>query len=547
MNTTTSMKHLLLILATCPALFAAPLQRLQLTDSLKIADVWSGHPVDFAFVHHGDSQYVAFYDTDRKMSVAVRPVSSKNVRTVRLSSTIGWDSHNYIAMAFDSIGQIHLSGNMHSSPLVYFRSTAPCTIDSLKTAPMVGSLESSATYPVFFHGTSDKLLFMYRDGASGNGNQIFNQWNMGSKKWSRLFDKALFDGQGQRNAYMGGPLFGPDGYYHVYWMWRETADAATTHDVGHIKSKDLLSWENAAGVKLTLPITVATPGVLVDAIPEHGGVINRGAIGFDAQGRVIITYHKFDAKGNTQLYNARWEGTQWKIYQASNWAYRWDFGGLGSLVMNVTFGPVVLEPNGALTQSWYHVQYGTGIWQLSDATLAPESNLGSSLWPVTLEQARKPGMVVHWLKSAGLISMAGTFLNSTSSPPRDSSIVYALRWETMPENQDQPRTPIPAPTPLMLYTFTDPNFSTAISQKELQSPSVKHAIRVHNGIIHFLNTGSDLYTLTVSNLLGQTILSKTVHGSTSIDLRGHTGRGALLLRVATGEKTVYRRVIAHVN
>ena len=35
----------------------------------------------------------------------------------------------------------------------------------------------------------------------------------------------------------------------------------------------------------------------------------------------------------------------------------------------------------------------------------------------------------------------------------DSSIRYMLRWETLDANGDQPRSPIPDPTPLKLYAF----------------------------------------------------------------------------------------------
>ena len=252
---------------------------------------------------------------------------------------------------------------------------------------------------------------------------------------------------------------------------QETADAATTHDVSYIRSKDLVNWETVGGIKLTLPITASTKGVLVDSIPQHGGLINRGAIGFDSRNRLIITYHKFDAGGYTQLYNARWENAQWKIYQTSNWAYRWDFGGTGTLVLNITFGPITLEPNGGLTQSYYNVQYGTGIWEIDEATLKPKSIIGTSLWPVGLEAPQHSGMMVHWLKSTGIISLAGSFFNSTSTPAKDPSVVYALRWETMPENQDQPRSPIPAPTPLMLYKFKDPNAATAVALPSPQGRS----------------------------------------------------------------------------
>jgi hypothetical protein len=442
----------------------AAMQRLQLADSQKITNVWSGHPVDFAFVARGDSQYIAYYDTARRMTVTVRNIQTKATHTVYLPSTIGWDSHNYIALALDSLGYVHVSGNMHVNPLVYFRSTVPFKIDSLKTAAMVGTKEDSVTYPVFIIGPSDQLIYFYRQGSSGNGNQIFNKWTMSTKTWSRLFATPLFDGQGIRNAYMGGPIVGPDNYYHVYWMWRETPDAGTTHDVCYIRSKDLVNWETVTGTKLTLPITASTPGVRVDSIPQNSGLINRGAIGFDSQGRLILTYHKYDATANhyTQLYNARWEGTQWKIYQTSSWAYQWVISGTGSLVLQLTFGPVVLNANGLLTQSYYHWVYGTGVWQLNETTMHPDTNLGSSLWPVSLEAARNSGMDVHWLKSYGPITCAGTFFNSTSSPDPDPSTVYALRWETMPANNDQPRTPIPAPTALMLYKFRDPNATTAV-------------------------------------------------------------------------------------
>ena len=517
---------------------AASLQRLQLQDSLKISGVWSGHPVDFSFVARGDSQYVAYFDSARRMTVALRTIASKTIHYVTLPSTLGWDSHNYIAMALDSSGYLHVSGNMHAVPLVYFRSTAPFTIDSIKAASMEGSQETSVTYPVFFNGPSGELLFMYRDGASGNGNQIFDKWTLSTKKWSRLFDQPLFDGQGQRNAYMGGPILGPDGYYHIYWMWRETADAATTHDVSYIRSKDLINWETVTGAKLALPITASTKGVQVDSIPQHGGLINRGAIGFDSHNRLIITYHKFDANGYTQLYNARWEGA-WKFYQTSDWAYRWDFGGTGTLVLNITFGPVVVEPNGSLTQSYYHVQYGTGIWELDESTMKPKSILGTSLWPARLEAPQHSGMVVHWLKSTGLITLAGSFFNSTSTPAKDPSIVYALRWETMPENQDQPRSPIPAPTPLMLYTFKDPNAATAVSSVSgperltKENPAVvvsgrkislKDPWERHNG---------EAVRFEMFDCRGRLVFDKKVVGSFNAQLPSTVGKGAFIILVFT--------------
>ena len=57
----------------------------------------------------------------------------------RLSSEIGWDTHNYLTMAIDADNHIHLSGNMHVDPLIYFRTTRPLDVTSFeRIASMVG-------------------------------------------------------------------------------------------------------------------------------------------------------------------------------------------------------------------------------------------------------------------------------------------------------------------------------------------------------------------------------------------------------------------------
>lgn len=428
------------------------LQRYAVVDSLFIDSVWSGHPVGFAFIGKGSQQYLGYYDKNRAMVIAKRDRTAQSVQKVTLPSTVGWDSHNYIAMAIDSRSDLHVSGNMHSSALVYFRSTSPEDITTIKSAMMVGTMETLTTYPLFFNGPENTLVFNYRDGSSGNGNQVFNRYDARQKQWLRLLDKPLFDGEGARNAYMGDPVLGPDGYYHVYWSWRETPVASTTHEIAYIRSRDLLKWETITGKKLILPITLSTPGVIIDPVPQNAGIINRGAIGFDSQNRPIITYHKYDAQGFTQLYNARWEGTFWKIYQTSSWNYRWEFTQSGSLIMEITFGPVVIQADGSLTQVYCHSKNGTGLWQLDEGTLKPVAELGTSLWPVALEKVRRSGMDVHWVTCSGT--------------DQDPATLYALRWETMPVNQDQPRSPVPAATSLTLYTFSNPNVATALYQGE---------------------------------------------------------------------------------
>ncbi len=362
---------------------------------------------------------------------------------MRLPTSVGWDSHNDIVMAIDDDGYIHVAGNMHSSPLIYFRTSAPLDIDTFQQLSMTGQNEQSCTYPQFFRGPGGKLVFIYRDGSSGNGNHIFNEYSTGTKTWSRLLGTPLTDGEGQRNAYPVGPIKGPDDLFHLVWVWRDTPDAATNHDLSYARSADLLSWTKASGQALTLPITLGTSEV-VDPVPAGGGMINNNTkVGFDTQNRPIIAYHKYDQNGKTQLYNARFENGSWVVHQTSQWDYRWDFGGGGTLVFEIEVEPVEVQPGGTLTQNFYHSQYGgLGAFRLNPTTLAAEATIPQPV-PYPSELARVESSTAE---------MEVRFRKDDGASP-DPTILYMLRWETLPSNRDMPRSTIPPPTKLRLYGF----------------------------------------------------------------------------------------------
>lgn len=402
--------------------------------SLDIWPVWAGHPVGFDLLTSGERQYVAFYDDQRRMTVGVRRLDGREWHLARLPSQLGWDSHNYVTMALDREGYLHVSGNMHVAPLVYFRSARPHDIDSLERVPqMVGTEETRCTYPRFLRGAKGELLFTYRDGRSGSGNQIYNVYDEGSKQWRRLLDAPLTDGEGKSNAYFADPVLGPDRYFHLVWVWRNTPDCATNHDLTYARSKDMAHWETSAGQSLRLPIRLATAEI-VDPVPVHGGMINGNArIGFDSKKRPVITYHKFDEKGRTQIYCARLEKGSWKIYRTSDWDYRWEFGGGGTIHFEIRIGAVRVE-KGALLLDYEHDRYGKGTWRLDEATLRPVETLPrASRVPAEWAAPSGNGMVVHLQPGKG----GGDFV---------------LRWETLGENRDRARTgEAPGPAMLKLY------------------------------------------------------------------------------------------------
>lgn len=411
-------------------------------DSLYVDEVWSGHPVGFALLTEPPHQFVAYYDSNRVMTVAQRKLGEELWKKQKLPETIGWDSHNYISLALDSKGHLHVSGNMHVDSLVYFQAGKPYDISSLeRKKQLIGNLESRATYPKFFASPEGNLIFTYRDGGSGNGNQIYNRYNPDTQQWSRLLDDPLMDGKGERNAYLHGPVLGPDDYYHLIWVWRETPDAETNHDISYARSKDLVHWEQSDGTPQPLPITLENCEI-IDPVPVEQGMINGNTkIGFDQQDRLVVTYHKFGPEGNTQVFNARREEEGWKIYQATDWGFRWDFEGRGSLGKRVGVFPVTTE-EGQLTQEYWIDTLGQQRFLLDEATLTTVKALPVDKgYPEALEQVRStfPKMRVN--------------LETEQIADGDT---YTLRWETLTRNRDLPREgKLPPPSPLMLYHVSE--------------------------------------------------------------------------------------------
>jgi hypothetical protein len=412
-------------------------------DALDIAPVWAGHPVGFALLTHAPFQFVAFYDEHRQMTVAQRRLDERKWTFTKLPQTTGWDSHNYIALAADDGGFLHLSGNMHVVPLIYFRTTKPWDAATFeRVEKMVGSEETRCTYPRFLRGATNEFLFCYRDGRSGNGNQIFNIYDCQMKTWNRLLDHPLTDGEGQRNGYFDGPMKGPDGYFHLAWVWRESPDAATCHDLSYARSRDLKHWETGAGKPLPLPIRLGT-STIVDPVPQHGGILNTSVkLGFDNLQRPTISYHKADARDHTQPFIARLESGRWVLHQVTNWPYRWDFGGGGALVVEVSVSGVRAEPGGRLTAAFRHAKFGNGTWLLDPETLRAAGTVQRQELPTrwAKPEGKFPGLKVQWVHDSGESGLAGRS--------------YRLRWETLDANRDRPREgPLPPPSMLRLLTI----------------------------------------------------------------------------------------------
>ena len=423
-----------LFLAACAACVEAK------ETAIDVAPVWAGHPVGFALLTDGDRQFVSFYDAERNLTVGSRDVSESTWHFAKLPTAVGWDSHNYITMALDDEGCIHLCANMHACPLIYFRTTRPGDIDSfVQLKHMTGRNEERCTYPSFFRGPGKEFLYTYRSGHSGNGEQYYNVYDHKSRRWRRLMDEPLTTGEGRMNAYFGPMRMGPDGYYHMCWVWRDHGGCETNHDVSYARTKNLIDWEAHDGRKLELPIKLSTADI-VDPVPAKGGAINGNVcIGFDSRKRPVVSYHKYDENGLTQVCNARLEQAGWKIYRTSDWDYRWEFSGGGAISFEVRVGPVVVGKDGRLTQNYTHINYGRGHWVLDEATLKP----------VDTVQDAPPSARPHKTMEAPSTSLEPRKCGDSGASGK-TGVRYELRWETWPVNRDRKRDDAAPPAPSML-------------------------------------------------------------------------------------------------
>ncbi len=437
------MRSLLLLMITLSSSFTFAEDSLpSVVSAVEVAPAWSGHSVGYCLLTQNDHQFLAYYDHEQRMVVASRRLDSTTWKFKRLKEKVNWDSHHYITMAMDTAGYLHLSGNMHSDPLIYYRTEIPYDIDSLtRVNRMVGQDEVKCTYPQFLFDGAGELYFIYRSGKSGDGVQLVNRYDVASRTWNRHLDTPLFDGIGRVSCYPEGPILGPDGYFHLIWVWRESGACETNHLLCYARSKDLVHWESATGEAIALPMTPDSAATIVDPVPVEGGMINESTVvGFDGKGRTVLSYHKFDAKGNTQIYNARVEDGVWNIYQTSDWEHRWFFSGGGTIEVDVDLGPVRVSRDGNLLQGYKHVKYGDGVWVLDEQTLKPREIISGGaplLGTHNTPSSDYPDLRVRWKADEQNSLLGGNH--------------YFLRWEAPLVNRDAQRDRVANPAMLRVY------------------------------------------------------------------------------------------------
>jgi len=291
----------------------------------------------------GKLQYTAYYDGDSNVVLAKRTHGSVNwtAKVTSLTGTVS-DAHNSISIQVDGDGFLHLAWDMHGTKLRYCKSLVAGGLDMGPEQAMVGTQETSVTYPQFFRLANGNLLFLYRDGSSGNGDLTLNRYDLKTKAWTRLQTK-LVDGQGLRNAYWQCHL-DRNGVLHLSWVWRETSDVSTNHDMCYARSRDGgVTWEKSDGTAYSLPITAASAEYAL-RIAQKSDLINQTSIFGDAQSRPwIATYWAPAGTSIPQYQLIHHDGTAWKTQQLSHRTTAFSLSGVGTKQIPISRPQLVVD------------------------------------------------------------------------------------------------------------------------------------------------------------------------------------------------------------
>ncbi len=260
-----------------------------------------------------NNQYTAYYDADQFVVLAKRKLNSKNWEVLKTQyKGDATDAHKSISIMLDGNGFLHIAWGQHNNNLNYAKSLYPERLTLGGKMQMLGLKENKVSYPEFYKLANGNLLFFYRDGGSGNGNLMINQYDINTESWKSV-RANLIDGEGKRNAYIQTAI-DVKGTIHLSWVWRESPDVASNHDLCYAKSADGgLTWQRSDGTNYKLPITAANAEYAL-RIPQNSELINQTSMYADEKGQPFIaTYWRDRGESVPQYHIVYKAGDSWAV------------------------------------------------------------------------------------------------------------------------------------------------------------------------------------------------------------------------------------------
>lgn len=361
----------------------ASAQKLEITTIAK--NGWANNSVNAvifrknSLVTFQNYQYAAYYDAEQFVVLAKRKTGGKTWEIQKTQyKGDATDAHKSISIIVDGSGVLHVAWGQHNNDLNYAKGIATGSLKLGEKLAMVSKKENKVSYPEFYKLPAGDLLFFYRDGGSGNGNLMINRYSVKSKTWQRIQD-GMIDGEGKRNAYWQVAI-DKSGVLHLSWVWRESPDVVSNHDLCYAKSLDGgLTWQKFTGEKYSLPIIESNAEYALK-IPQKSNLINQTSMYADANGKVFIAGYWRDIPNEIPQYHIVFNsGKGWKVNALAFRKTAFSLSGGGTKKIPISRPQIIVWPNGN--------QYAEGILfrdaeRGSKASIAINEDVETNKWRI---------------------------------------------------------------------------------------------------------------------------------------------------------------------
>jgi hypothetical protein len=354
-----------------------------------------------AITTYNGYQYVAYWNNAYRVCLARRklPLGSWEIiefADYTVTAARIADNHYSISIGIcPNDGTIHVAFDHHGDNLHYRRSVvglankpgeilwAASSFGVVQNYLIVGQPMAQVTYPRYIIKPNGDLLYEYRYGTSGAGDSYLYEYAAATGTWSSI-GKYLDGLTVNNNAYLNGIHYDRNGRLHASWVWRETPDPLTNHDICYVYSDDHgRTWYNHLGVLMgavnSNAIKSTTNGIIVWPLSQNRGLINQESQVVDSKGGIHLlqSFLPESFANSTNFWTGRNSAYLRHLYKDENG--NWKCDNIGAISANRSQIAIDEGDNLYVVAPNYRIYYASAIEKWKKWTVLDVSESASAI------------------------------------------------------------------------------------------------------------------------------------------------------------------------